>query len=724
MLASDNIVDLNNYKKNPTQYKSKLTAEKKQKILDEVKKSKDRWYNFFGTNLERFRDDKFFYLGQQWNQQSQNNYELLGKTAFIFNLIKPIVRQLQGEVASMQPSVNLTVVNQEKVDPSELQLMSDFLRAEMYHSKPWTHYVECFLNQCAGGWGVLQVYTDYVDEYSFDQKVCVAGDCDPLYVGFDPAAEEKTKIDSTFQFKDYFMDKDDFEATYNRPAPAPGQMIGSRWQFLPSLDNKLVIVTDYYKKEFKSKTLVQLTNYENYKVEVLEEDVERAHESYMQTMYESGMNDLNIPPLLIANKRKTKLSVITCYKCIKDDVLEQREWPSKMMPFVFVDGASAWQDGKQFTESFIYNARDAQQNYNFLLSEIYNGIPRSRREQVWLTRDQAAGQEQWLRYPDRQQGHCEYNFDINVPNGPIFRPPEELPQTLFTALQTAKQAVYDALGIMPVGGTELPNNLAAVTVGRIITQTNLSFVRLINNLFDGIQTVTEIFLDLVPKIYDSERIIATVDASGKMQASTINTVENNKDKNKLSDFLYKVQVNPVASFAIQQQELREDLYKLIQADPVNATLISDLIASTLQTPIAPQLTQRLATRVPPEIAAKEQGKPAPPPAPPSPQQQLMAAQAQKAQADAQLSQAKAQAEQFNAMHKNASLQNDMQNNAAQYQLELQKLQAQRDETIANTQASYISASAEVQKAQLDRDAKVTAALAQMHKASTDASKNS
>lgn len=718
MLATDNIVDINNYQDYKAKVKRTLSDDKKQKILEEIVKNKGRWYSFFGNNLQRFRNDKQFYIGEQWDNVSYWNYFQSGKQPFTFNLLKPIVKQLAGEVASMAPSLTLGVVNVQNADPNLVRLMTDFTRAEMYHAKAAEAYNQCFINMCIGGWGVLKVGTEYINEYSFDQRVCVYGDADPLYVGFDPSAEHKTKCDSNFQFCDYFVDKEEFRAMYDREPPPAGSVLGTNQAYMINIDADLVIITEYYKKDYKSKTLVQLTNYENYKIEVLQEDVERAHESYIQMMREQGIDDALIPPLVISNKRKTKIPTITCYKCVKDDVLEWYEWPSKMMPYVFVDCSSTVRDGRQITESFIFNARDAQQNYNYILSEIYNGIPKARREQVWLTKQQAAGQE-WLKYPDRLQSHAEYNFDINVPNGPIFRPPEELPQTLFNALQTAKQAIYDAMGVMPVGGSELPNNLAAVTVGRIITQGNLAFVRVINNLFDAMQQVGEIFLDLVPKIYDAERIVSTVDASGAAKTQMINTIENNQDKNAITDFLYTIHVEPVASFAIQQQELREDLLKLAELNPNFSALMGDLIASTYQTPIAPQLVERLKTALPPAVVAQENGQPPPPPAPPSPQEQLIAAQAQKAQADAQLSQAKAQAEQFNAIHKGASMENDVQERALKAQIEIEKLKAAQAKIVADQQTTMISANAEIQKAQLDKEAKITAALANLQKQTRD-----
>lgn len=717
-MQDNNIIDITQFTK-PESYAysiKKLSESKKEDLITEVRKNKYRWYSVFGINISAFRNDKYFYTNpQQWTTEGAENYRLLGKVPYTFNLLKPIVRQLQGEMSSMQPSISLSPRNHEKVDAQLLIMMTDFLRAEMYHHKAADAYNECFLNQCIGGWGVLEIETDYEDAFSFNQSVKVTSSPDPLLVGFDPAAKTKTKADSEWQFKDYYMSKEDFKATYHRDPPAAAQILGAQWEFIPLIDPDVVVVTDYYRTEYKTKTLVQLTNHSSYSVEVLESDINLAQESYMQTMMHSGMMPHQIPPLTIANRRRTKIKTIHCYKCVWDDVLEHKIWPSKWMPFVFVDGNSVTQDGRQYTESFINAARDAQMSYNYTMSEIYNGIPRARREQVYMTRRQAEGHEQWLRYPDRQQGHAEYNFDPLVPNGPIFRAAEELPQSLFLAATNAKQGVYDALGIMPVNGSELPNNLAAATVGRIITQGNLTFAKLLNNLFDAMQQLGETFLDLVPKIYDIERVVNIVDASGAVASATINTLENGQPKNMLADFVYHLEVKPMASFAIQQQELRQNLIQLAQLDPQNPPLVSDLIASTLETPIAPLLAKRLNTLVPPNVTAIEKGLPAPPPAPPNPQVQLVEANIQKTNAQAALAQAKAQEASGKTSLAAQTVQQKNLQNQTSYQLEMHKMALEEAKLNVESQKTQLDNQTELHKAALVHNAKVIPALLQSQK---------
>jgi hypothetical protein len=71
------------------------------------------------------------------------------------------------------------------------------------------------------------------------------------------------------------------------------------------------------------------------------------------------------------------------------------------------------------------------------------------------------------------------------------------------------------------------------------------------------------------------------------------------------------------------------MQQTLQANPTIFPLIADLWAKNLDVQFMPQIAERFKTLVPPEIIAKEEGKPIPP-KPPNPQE-MMAQQQMKAQ---------------------------------------------------------------------------------------------
>lgn len=671
--------------------KKKVTGAKKEKILAECEKSLGLWFDFFGNNLNKFRNDKLFYQGEMWNSAEWSTYIELGKQPYTFNKIKPLIRQICGEQQNMQSNLSVLPVDMTKSSINNVEIMSDFMRSLAYDSHANQIYSECFLNQCIGGWGVLEVKLDYVNDMSFDQEIRISGSADPLMIAFDPNSQTPNKNDSDFQAKYEIISKEEFEAKYYSPAPVGSGMFGYGRAYVPVVDEKSVVIIDYYRRTFKKKTLVQLSNGINYKIEVLEEDIPLTLKTYKEQMRQQGIDIA--PKLKETNRRKTEISYITCYKCVHHEILEVYEWPSKHMPFVFVDAMSTWQDGRQWTESLIFVARDAQKAYNYAMSEAINGLARLRHEKVWMTGLQAKGQEDWLRNPDRQQSHGEYTPDPEAPQGPIFRPPEELPSAFFEMAQRMEEDIYKTLGIFPTNRGEVPEAISGVAMGKTIMQGNLTFKKLLGNLFDGMRVVGDVILDLIPKIYDSERIVNLVDESGKSSSVQINGVKNGQPDNNIAQGLYKLQVKPIAAFAAQQEAVRTQLIQLAGINPQVAPLVLDIIASTMETPVAPRLVERFQSLVPPNILAQEQGLPPPPPPPPDPMIALTAAKTQQAQSSAALNQAKAQTE-------GVKVQQNQQETMMNYQLEQQKLQASRDELIAMTNKAYVDSQAEIGKAQI------------------------
>lgn len=708
--------------------KAPLSDKKKEKIIGECQKNIGRWYDYFSDNIRRFRMDKQFFRGEQWNYWEYNQYSMLGKVPYTMNKLKPLVRQLCGEQANMAPNINLMPNNIDDLSQKNAMFLTKFVRALAYNSHADRAYSEAFLNQLVGGWGVLQVATDYEDPYNFDQKIEIRTVRDPLTVGFDPTAQKLSKSDGDYQFQYEIINKDDFEAQWpNAKVPPPGAIFGSQRDFLPQLDDKSVMIVDYYVKEYKTKTLVELTNHIDFKIDVLSEDVEETTEQYMQMMTARGM-DLNlIPPLIEVNRRRTKLTFIHCYKLTMHEILEHYEWHSTKFPFVFVDGFSAYQDGRQYTESFINGARDAQKTYNYCMSEAINGLSRLRREQVWMTRTQAEGQEEWLKYPDRQQSHGEYTPDPQVNGGaPIFRPPEQLPEAFFQLAAQAEEDIYKTLGVFPANRGELPNQTSGVAIGRTIMQGNLAFVQLLQNLFNAMQVVGEIVLELIPKIYDSERIVATLDETGRSQSAPINQAQGDSILNDVTAGIYKLEVAPIASFAIQQEMVSEQLYKLAELNPQFTPVLGDLIASTIQSPIATSVVERLRNFVPPAILAKENGMPPPPPPPPNPQEvlgnQLMQAKINETNARAM----KAQKDAMNIDATNGLKAEQIQNDAISSHLktimEAAKLEQTEKETELGIEKAYIDADAEIKKQQLQSDVEAMKTLNEIHKRDVETQK--
>jgi hypothetical protein len=149
-------------------------------------------------------------------------------------------------------------------------------------------------------------------------------------------------------------------------------------------------------------------------------------------------------------------------------------------------------------------------------------------------------------------------------------------------------------------------------------------------------------IDLIPHVYDTERIVRIIGDDGREQDVPINTspqtsmgqqmlpqmppemaVESQEGLiNDLSEGRYDVRVTVGPSYGTQRQEALAMLVELVGRLPQIGPAVLDLIAENMDLPRAQELIRRLKKLVPVELRGLEPGEQPPPPPPPDPKLQL------------------------------------------------------------------------------------------------------
>ena len=121
----------------------------------------------------------------------------------------------------------------------------------------------------------------------------------------------------------------------------------------------------------------------------------------------------------------------------------------------------------------------------------------------------------------------------------------------------------------------------------------------------------KILIDLIPKIYDTERVVRVLGIDEKTEFVEINKqVWNPKTGayepvNDLSTGKYDVTVSVGPSYKTKRLEAADSLMQFVQAVPNAGVLIMDLIAKNMDWPGAEQVARRLETLLPPEVRQLE-----------------------------------------------------------------------------------------------------------------------
>lgn len=360
----------------------------------------------------------------------------------------------------------------------------------------------------------------------------------------------------------------------------------------------------------------------------------------------------------IVNKRRSRDYKIICYKAIAGHIIETYEWPSKHFPFAAVMGDEVVIEGQTIVTSLVTYAKDPQRFLNFLASDTAQAAKNNRREQFLATPSNIEGYDLIWKNPANQAGVLLYNPDDKTQQPPVRLPVPELPQTLLLNMQQADKDLRSIIGYpQEMNDGRAFGQLSGKAIEaqqRIGNSSNLVFF---DNLKIAQEQIGRVILSMLPKVYDTQRILSVHGVDGKSKQITVNKKIAGGMSNDLSKGEFDVTIKAGANYAAQKEDALKILMELAQAGgPQMFSLIADIVAKNIDIEDNIELVNRLKTLVPPDVLAKSEGKPPPPPPPPpppNPQQQLEQAKLQLSAAKVQGAQEQVQAQrELNAVKMN------------------------------------------------------------------------
>jgi hypothetical protein len=671
-------------------------------VLNQANKNLNSWNSYFNENIVRGKDDMNFVLRDQWTAVERSEFTRLFKPAMTFNKLYDSTKKIVGEQRKNKPDLLVRSLTG-KATQEQINLRADLVRTISYQSQNDLVYQTAFKSALMMGFGAFQITLDYESPRSFNQIIKYEVIPDPTRTVFDPTAIKPHKGDGNYCARYYVFTRDEFFATYpyvTNPVSYidPYMLLDFQWQ-----TRDTITVCDYFVKEWFSIIIYKLSNgkvVNEFEWEEMQKDFNKQKEITEGTEVGKIIKK-EIPH--IVTKRQTQDYRIMHYRLIRDQIIDFSEWPSRQLPIIFVDGDSYYIEGRQYTKSFIHEARDAQKSLNYSRSEMMAEIKNRRREQWVATPDNIIGYEQQWRNPELQMGALMAKPDPKTGQMPQKSQAWEISQGLFMASQAATQDIQEILGFSE--SEELQGrDISGKARRERKMEASMSAYVFFSNLNQSLEQGGRIVLDLLPYIVgDDERHMVVSKPGGKSESIIINKREKdgsitNSMDNK-GDFDVEIDIGP--SFAVQKDIALEMFQQTIQAYPQAFPLIADLWASQLDIQLMPQVKERFKNLVPPDILAKEEGK-EPPPKQPDPQQVMMQQEMQSKQAEIQERQAniqlkmqelqlkkeKNELDRAEMMLKAQKIQNDSQLDVYNHQANIQKAKITHDLDHKNSDQDY------------------------------------
>lgn len=581
-----------------------LEGEDKMGFLLNAVKLANGAYSYARENMANAEYSLNFIFGEQYTDYELKEKEEMNRIALTFNKLPQFVNKVTGAQRSTIHTIKVTpatssLANAEKdlefdsgSSKKVSDALSDMVREIEYSSNARAWYKMAFRHALEGGFGYLRVLTEYQDD-GFDLDIKIKGIRDRWSVLVDPYCQEPDMSDMNYCFINESMTKREFDVRYPGKSyeAMPGAQVGELSSYWETED--MVTVSEYFRREPFKQTIALGTDGQTY----LWEDIE----SKLVEMATEGIEITDI-------RERESYKVIWC-KISQGDILEEDlEFPTTTIPVIPVLGRQYdFRDKRRF-RGLIDDAIDAQIAQNKMKSAALERIDSSPINPFVSTDKAIEGYEdQWAEANSIKYSTLVYRKGEE-------RPQREMGATMPTAeLQTAgilDEDMKASIGIFNASLGARSNEISGKAIQERQQEADVGTYEFLDNYNDAIRRTGLLVVELIPSIYDTNRIITTRDSEGETDTLEINRSGSGSNGlpqsvNNIRKGKRNVEISSGQSYETKAKENAAQILELMKISPQVAEVGSDLLVKNLDFAESDVLAQRLERIIPKQFLTKE-----------------------------------------------------------------------------------------------------------------------
>jgi hypothetical protein len=579
------------------------------------------------------------------------------------NKLPQHVRQVTNEQRQNRPSGKVIPAD-DNADVEVAEIFNGVMRHIEYMSDADVAYDTACDNQVTYGEGYIRLITEYCNEDSFDQDIRIMRVRNSFSVYMDPTIQDPCGADAEWCFVTEDILKSDYERMFPDASPIStlmSQGVGnesmSQW-----LAEDTIRIAEYFYKAYEKATLHLYPD--------------------NQTAFKGTPQDNNLQAMFgkPIRTREVDRQKVMWMKTNGFDILDEREWSGKWIPVVRVVGNEWEVEGRMYISGLVRNAKDAQRMYNYWTSQEAEMLALAPKAPFIGYGGQFEGYEnQWKTANTTNWPYLEVNPDVTDGAGGVLPLPQRaqppLPQTgLIQAKMGAGEDIKATTGQYDASLGQQGNERSAKAIIAREKQGDVGTYHYVDNLARAIRHITRQVVDMIPKIYDTQRIARIIGVDGDVSMVKFNPTQPEPVK-EVRDMetggliekiynpgvgTYDVMVTTGPGYMTKRQEALDAMSQILQSNPQLWSVAGDLFIKNMDWPGAQEMAERFKKILDPKVLSEGDQSP-----------EMMAAQQQM----------QAMTEELNRM---TDIIENVQDSVAQREVDIKEYKAQVDAYDAET----------------------------------------
>ena len=552
-------------------------------------------------------DDLRFVAGEQWPSAIMQSRLFEQRPTLTVNRLNTYVRQVVNSGRKNKPENNIDPIGS-GADVESAQMLEGIIRHIEANSDADLAYDYGLESAARIGWGYWRIITKYVNERSFDQEICIKMVRNAMTIYLDPRHQHPDGSDARFGIVYEDMPKKEYQVKYNK---TDAEMDEANTGFVGWGDNRrywfnkdTIRIAEYFWIEDAEDTLCQYAD----GTTVLLGDNGEGKAKDKRPEKEQRDNPET-------NRRKTIVPRVFWAKCTGEEILEgPLQWGGKYIPIVKITGEEVDIEGLVRRWGIVRMAKDPQRQYNYLASAEVEMVALAPKAPFVGAKGQFKGQEKnWAQANTKSFAYLEY---VPVTNGGQLAPPPQrnpfagIPEGIAALRDKAASDLQFTTGqngtSMGVDNNELSGK-AVLLRKQSADDSNFHYM---DNLGRSMRHTARILLDLIPKYYDTARIIRIVNPDGSSDMLGLNGAQGDeKIKNlmlmSLEPEQYDVRMGTGPSYNTKRQEKAEALMNIVLGAPQVLNVVGDLMFGSMDWDGSQELAERFKKLLPPELQEQD-----------------------------------------------------------------------------------------------------------------------